>query len=140
LLSCYVIEGIPATQDSSKAVAISRSCNLQSDLKSDFGQVQTHKVTPEALALCPFHKDPIMNMRETYPLQNQTDAVAPEALASFSDRMVPMRTYAGQPRVKEQNQEVTPEAMSNYRSITIHLPSSKDTLPSLSSVAADIIK
>jgi hypothetical protein len=131
---------IPATQDSSNTVAISRRCNLQSDPKSDFGQVQTRKVTPEALALLPFQQDPITNKRETYPLQNQTAAVAPEALANFSDRMVPMRTYAGQRRVKEQNQEATPEAMSNYRSITFHLPSSKDTIPSLSSVAADIIK
>jgi hypothetical protein len=54
--------------------------------------------------------------------------------------MVPMRTYAGQRRVTEHNQEATPEAMSNYRSIKIHLPSSQDTIPSLSSVAADIIK
>jgi hypothetical protein len=51
-----------------------------------------------------------------------------------------MRTYTGQHRIKEHNQEVTPEAMSNYRSITIHLLSSKDTIPSLSSVAADMIK
>jgi hypothetical protein len=131
---------IPATQDSSKAVAISRRCNLQSDLRSDFGQVLTHKVTPEALALFPFQKDTILNERETYPLQNQTTAVPPEALANLSDRPVTMRTYAGQRRVKEHNQEVTPEAMSNYRSITIHLPSSKDTIPSLSSVEADIIK
>jgi hypothetical protein len=78
--------------------------------------------------------------RETYPLQNQTAAVAPEALAIFSDRPVTMWTYAGQRRVKEHNQGVTPEAMSNYHSITIHLPSSKDTIPSLSSVSADIIK
>jgi hypothetical protein len=131
---------IPATQDSSKAVAISRRCNLQSDPKSDFGKVQTHKVAPEALALFPFQQDPITNKRETYPLQNQTAEVAPEALAIFPDRMVPMRTYAGQRRVKEHNQEVTPGAMSNYRSITIHLPSSKYTIPSFSSVAADIIK
>jgi hypothetical protein len=131
---------IPATQDSSKAVEISRRCNLQSDPKSGFGQVQTHKVTPEALASFPFQQDPITNKREKYPLQNYTAAAAPEALAIFSDRMVPMRTYAGQRRVTEHNQEVTPEAMSNYRSITIHLPSSKDTIPSLSSVAANIIK
>jgi hypothetical protein len=131
---------IPATQDSSKAVAIIRRCNLQSDPKSDFGQVQTHKVTPEALELFPFQQDTITNEREKYPLQNQTTAVAPEALANFSDRPVTMRTYAGQRRVKVHNQEVTPEAMSNYRSITIHLPSCKDTIPSLSSVVADIIK
>jgi hypothetical protein len=98
------------------------------------------KVTPEALALLPFQQDRIMNKKETYPLQNQTAVVAPEALTNFSDRMVPTRTYAGQRRVTKHNQEVTPEAMSNYRSITIHLPSSKDTIPSLSSVAADIIK
>jgi hypothetical protein len=86
---------LPATQDSSKAVENIRRCNLQSDPKSDFGQVQTHKVTPEALALFSFQQDTITNERETYPLQNQTAAVAPEALANFSDRMVPMRTYAG---------------------------------------------
>jgi hypothetical protein len=123
---------IPATQDISKAVAISRRCNLKSDPKSDFGQVQTHKVTPEALALFPFHQDTITNERETYPLQDQTTAIAPEALANFSDRPVILRTYSGQRRVKEHNQEVTPEAISNYLSITIHLPSSKDTIPSLS--------
>jgi hypothetical protein len=39
---------IPATQNSSNDVAISRRCNLQSDPKSDFGQMQTRKVTPEA--------------------------------------------------------------------------------------------
>jgi hypothetical protein len=132
---------IPRMQDSIKAVANSRRCNPQSDPKSDFGQVQTHKVTPEALELFPFQQDTITNEREKYPLQNQTTAVAPEALAIFSDQTVTVWTYAGQRRVKEHNQEVTPEAMSNYRSITIHLPpSSKDTIPSLSSVAADIIK
>jgi hypothetical protein len=131
---------IPAMQGSGKAVAISRRCNLQSDPKINFGQVHTHKVTPEALSLFPFQQDIITNKRETYPLQNQTAVVAPEALALFSYQPVTMRTYAGQRRVKEHNQGVTPEAMSNYRSITIHLPSSKDTIPSLSSVAADIIK
>jgi hypothetical protein len=131
---------IPATQDSSNAVAISRRCNLQSDPKSDFGQVQTRKVTPEALALLPFQQDPITNKRETYPLQNQTAEVAPEALANFADRTAPMRTDVGKRRVTEHNQEATPEAMFNYRSITSHLPSSKDTIPSLSSAAADIIK
>jgi hypothetical protein len=132
---------IPATQDSSKAAANSRRCNPQSDPKSDFGQVQTHKVTPEALTLFTFQQDTITNEREKYPLQDQTNTVAPEALANFSDRPVTMWTYAGQRRVKEHNQEVTPEAMSNYLSITIHLPpSSKDTIPSFSPVAADIIK
>jgi hypothetical protein len=98
---------IPATQDSSNAVAIRRRCNLQSDPKSDFGQVQTRNVTPEALAILPFQKDPITNKRETYRLQNQTAAVAPEALAIFSNQMVPMRTYAGQRRVTEHNQEAS---------------------------------
>jgi hypothetical protein len=132
---------IPATQDSSKAVANSRCCNPQSDPKSDFGQVQTHKDTPEALSLFPFQQDTITNEREKYPLKNQTTTVAPEALTKISDRPVTMWTYAGQRRVKEHNQEVMPEAMTIFRSITIHLsPSSKDTIPSLSSVAADIIK
>jgi hypothetical protein len=132
---------IPATRDSSKAVSKSRRCNQQPDPKSDFGQLQTHKVTPETLALFTFQQDTITNEREKYPLQDQTTTVAPEALAFFSDRPVIMWTYAGQRRVKEQNQEVTPEAMFNYLSITIHLsPSTKDTIPSFSSVAADIIK
>jgi hypothetical protein len=65
---------IPATQDSSKAIAISRRYNLQSDPKSDFGQVQTCTVMPEALSLFPFQQYPIMSKRETYPLQNQTSA------------------------------------------------------------------
>jgi hypothetical protein len=46
-------------------------------------------------------------------------------------------------RVKEHNKEVRPEAMPTYISIKIHLklsPSSNDTIPKLSSVAADIIK
>jgi hypothetical protein len=92
---------IPATQDISNTVIISRRCNLQSDPKSDFGQVQTRKVTPGALSLLPIQQDPITNKRETYPLQNQITAVAPEALANFSDQMVPMRTFAGQRRVTE---------------------------------------
>jgi hypothetical protein len=95
---------IPAMQDSSKDVANSRRCNPQSDPKSEFGQVQTHKVTPEALALFPFQQDTITKEREKYLLQNQTTAVAPEALANFSDRPVTMWTYAGQRRVEEHNQ------------------------------------
>jgi hypothetical protein len=129
---------VPAAQDSSNAGAFIR--NLQSDPKSDFGQVQTRKVTPEALALFPSQQDPITNKRETYPLQIQTAEVAPEALANFADRTVPMRTDVGKRRVTAHNQEATPEAMLNYRSITSHLPCSKDTIPSLSSAAADIIK
>jgi hypothetical protein len=105
---------IPATQDSSKAVANSRRCNPQSDPKSDVGQVQTHKVTPEALTLFTFQQDTITNEIEKYPLQDQTTTVAPEALANVSDRPVIMWTYAGQRRVKEHTKEVTPEAMSNY--------------------------
>jgi hypothetical protein len=112
---------IPATQDSSTAVANSRRCNPQSDPKSYFGQVQTHKVTPDALALFTFQQDTITNEREKYPLQDQTTTVAPEALAIFSDRPVTMWTYARQRGLKEHNKEATPEAMSNYLSITIHL-------------------
>jgi hypothetical protein len=54
---------IPATQDSSNDVAISCRCNLQSDPKSDYVQVQTRKVTPEDLVLLPFQQDPITNKR-----------------------------------------------------------------------------
>jgi hypothetical protein len=132
---------LPAMQDSSKAVANSRRCNLQSDPRSDFGQVQTHKVTPEALSLFTFQQDTITNEREKYTLKDQTTTVAPEALANFLDRMVTMWPYAGQRRVKEHNKEVTPEDMSNYLSITIHLSlSSKDTIPRFSLVVADIIR
>jgi hypothetical protein len=133
----------PATQDSSKAVANNRRCNPQSDPKSDVGQVQTHKVTPGALSLFTFQQGTITNEREKYPLQDQTTTVALEALAIFSDRPFTTWTYSGQRQVKEHNQEVTPEAMPDYLSITIHLrlsPSSKDTIPSFSLVAADIIK
>jgi hypothetical protein len=131
----------PAMLDSSKAVANSRRFNPQSDQKSDFGQVQTHKVTPEALPLFTFQQDTITNEREKYPLQDQTTTVEPESLTTFSDQPVTMWTYAGHCRVKEDNKEVTPEAMPTYLSITIHLsPSSKDTIPSFSSVAVNIIK
>jgi hypothetical protein len=134
---------VPAMQDSRKAVANSRRFNPQSGPKRDFGQVQTHKVPPEALAIFTLQQGTITNEREKYPLQDQTTTVAPEALAIFSDWPATMWTYAGQRRVKEHNEEVTPEAMPNYLSITIHLrlsPSSKDTIPRFSSVAADIIK
>jgi hypothetical protein len=80
----------PATQDSSKAVANSRRYNPRSDPKSGFGQVQTHKVPPEALALFTFQQDTITNKREKYPLQDQTTTVAPEALTKFSDRPATM--------------------------------------------------
>jgi hypothetical protein len=40
----------PATQDSRENAPNSRRCNQQSDLESNFGQVQTHKAPPEALA------------------------------------------------------------------------------------------
>jgi hypothetical protein len=119
---------IPAMQDISNDVAISRRFNLQSDPKSDFGKVQTRKATPEALALFPFQQDPITNKRETYPLQNQTAAVAPEALTIFSDRMVPMRTYAGQRRAKEHNQEVAPEII-RHRNRNIQLTAETPTVP-----------
>jgi hypothetical protein len=132
---------LPATQDST--VPNSRRCNQQSDPESNFGQVQTHKAPPEALAIFTFQQGTMTNGREKYPLQDQTTTVAPEALTIFSDRPATMWTYAVQRRVKEHNKEVTPEAMPNYLSITIHLklsPSSKDTIPRFSSVAADIIK
>jgi hypothetical protein len=83
------------------------------------------------------------NGREKYPLQDHTTKVTPEALANFSDRPATMWNYAVQRRVKEHNKEITPEAIPNYLSITIHLkssPSSKDTIPRFSLVAADIIK
>jgi hypothetical protein len=134
---------LPATQDSRKAVPNSRRCNQQSDPKSNFGQVQTHKAPPEALATFTLQQGTITNEREKYQLQDQTTTVAPEALAIFSDLPAIMWTYAVQRRVKEHNKEVMPEAMPNYLSITIHLklsPNSNDTIPRFSSVAVDIIK
>jgi hypothetical protein len=83
------------------------------------------------------------NKRDKYPLQDQTTKVAPEAFDFFSNRPVTMWNYAVQCQVQEHNKEITPEAMPNYLSITIHLklsPSSKETIPRFSSVAADIIK
>jgi hypothetical protein len=134
---------LSATQDSREAVPNSPGCNLQSDPKSNFGHVQTHKVTPEALSIFTLHQGTITNEREKYPLQDQTTAVAPEALTIFLDQPATMWTYAGQRRVKEHNKVVTPEAMPNYLSITIHLkssPSSKDTIPRSSLVVANIMK
>jgi hypothetical protein len=134
---------LPATQDSRKAVPNSRRSNHQSDPERNFGQVQTHKAPPEALSIFTLQQGTMTKGREKYPLQDQTTTVAPEALAKFSDRPATMWTYAVHRRVKEHTKEVTPEATPNYLSITIHLklsPSSKDTIPRFSSVAADIIK
>jgi hypothetical protein len=134
---------LPATQDRRKTVPNSRRCNQQSDPESNFGQVQTHKAPPEALAIFTFQQGTMTNGRETYPLQDQTTKVAPEALTKFSDPPATMWTYAVQRRVQEHIKEMTPEALPNYLSITIHLnlsPISKDTIPRFSSVAADIIK
>jgi hypothetical protein len=131
------------TQDSTQTVHNSRRCNQQSDPESNFGQVQTHKAPPEALAIFMGQQDTITNNREKYPLQGQTTKVAPEALDFFSNRPVTICNYSVQSQVQEHNKEITPEAMPNYLSITIHLklsPSSKETIPKFSSVAADIIK
>jgi hypothetical protein len=133
----------PATQDSTETVHNSRRCNQQSDPESNFGQVQTHKAPPEALAIFMGQQGTMTDKRDKYPLQDQTTKVAPEALDFFSNRPVTMWNYAVQRRVQEHNKEITPEAMPNYLSITIHLklsPSSKETIPRFSSVAADIIK
>jgi hypothetical protein len=42
----------PATQDSTGIVHNSRRCNQQFDTESNYGQVKTYKVPPEALAIC----------------------------------------------------------------------------------------
>jgi hypothetical protein len=133
----------PAMQDSTETVHNSRRCNQQSDPESNFGQVQTHKAPPEALAIFMGQQGTMTDKRDKYPLQDQTTKVAPEALDFFSNRPVTMWNYAVQRRVQEHNKEITPEAMPNYLSITINLklsPSSKETIPRFSSVAADIIK
>jgi hypothetical protein len=133
----------PATQDRRKTVPNSRRCNQPSDPESNFGQVQPHKASPEALAILTFQQGTMTNGREKYPLQDQTTKVAPEALTIISDRPATMWTCAVQRQVQEHNKEITPEAMPNYISITIHLklsPNITDTIPRFSSVAADIIK
>jgi hypothetical protein len=86
---------LPATQDSRKAVANSRRCNPQYDPKSDFGQVQTHKVPPETLALFTFQQGTITNEREKCPLQDQTTTVAPEALDFFRIGRLPYGPMLG---------------------------------------------
>jgi hypothetical protein len=133
----------PATQDSTESVHNSRCCNQQSDQDRNFGQVQTHKAPPEALAIFVGQQGTMMNKRDKYPLQDQTTKVALEALDFFSNRPVTMWSYDVQLRVQEHNKEITPEAMPNYISITIHLklsPRRKETIPRFSLVAADIIK
>jgi hypothetical protein len=133
----------PATQNSTENIHNSRRCNQQSDPESNFGQVQTHKAPPEVLAIFMGEQGTMKNKREKYPLQDQTTKVAPEALDFVPNWPVTMWNYAVQRRLQEHNKEVTPEAMPNYLSIIIHLtlsPSSKETIPRFSSVAADIIK
>jgi hypothetical protein len=62
----------PAIQHSTGVFHNSRRCNQQSDSKSNFGLVQTHKAPPEALAIFMGQQDTMMNNREKYPLQDQT--------------------------------------------------------------------
>jgi hypothetical protein len=117
------------TQDSTQNVHNSRRCNQQSDPESNFGQVKTHKATT--------------NNREKYSVQEQTNKVTPEALDFFPNRPVTMWNYYVKCQVQEHTKEIRPEAMPNCLSIKIHLtlpPSSKETNPRFSSVAADIIK
>jgi hypothetical protein len=133
----------PATQDSTGIVHNSRRYNQQFDKEGNSEQVQIHKVPPEALAIFMGQPDTMTNNREKYLVQDQTDKVAPEALDFFSNRPVTMWNYYVQCQVQEHTKEITPEAMPNYLAIKIHLnlsPSSKDTMPRFSSVAADIIK
>jgi hypothetical protein len=134
---------LPTTQDRRKTVPNSRRCNQRSDPESNFGQVQTHKALPEALAIFMSQQGTMTNGREKYPLQDQTTKEAPEALVIFSDRPATMWTCAVQRQVQEHNKEITPEAIPNYLSLTMHLklsPSITYIIPRFSSVAADIIK
>jgi hypothetical protein len=55
-----------AMQDSTGIVHNSRRCNQQYDSESNFGQVQTHKVPPGALAICMGQPDTMTNNREKY--------------------------------------------------------------------------
>jgi hypothetical protein len=133
----------PATQDSTGIVHNSRRCNQHFDTESNFEQVQTYKVPPEALVIFMGQPDTTTNHREKYSVQEQTNKVTPEALEFSPNRLVTMWNYYVKCQVQEHTKEIRTEAMPNYLSITIHLtlpPSSKETNPRFSSVAADIIK
>jgi hypothetical protein len=90
----------PVTQDSTETVHNSRRCNQQSDQERNYGQVQTHKAPPEALAICMGQQDTMTNNREKYPLQAQTTKVAPTALEFFSNRPFTMWNYYVQCQVQ----------------------------------------
>jgi hypothetical protein len=74
-----------ATQDSTETAHNIRCCNTQSDLESNFGQVQKHKALLESLAMFIGQQDTLTNNREKYTLQDQTTKVAPEALEFFPE-------------------------------------------------------
>jgi hypothetical protein len=86
---------LPTTQDSRKDVPNSRRCNHESDPESNFGQVQTHKAPPEALAILTFQQGTMTNRKEKYPLQDQMTTVAPEALVIFSAGRLPCGPMLG---------------------------------------------
>jgi hypothetical protein len=133
----------PATQDSAGIVHNSRHQNQQSGKEGNPGQVQTHKVPPEALAIFLGQPLTMWNHQEKYPVQEQTTKVAPEALTTFVAWPVIMWNYYVKCQVQEHLKEKTPEAMPNVLSITIHLNlpySSKEKIPRYSLATADIIK
>jgi hypothetical protein len=82
----------PATQDSTGIFHNSRRCNRQSDSESNCGQVQTHKVPPEALAIFMGQPDTMTNNQEKYLVQDQTTKVAPEALKKIRIGRLPCGT------------------------------------------------
>jgi hypothetical protein len=82
----------PATQDSTETVHNSRRCNQQSEPERNFGQVQTHKAPPEALAIFIGQQGTMTNKRDKYPLQYQMTKVAPEALIFFRIGRLPCGT------------------------------------------------
>jgi hypothetical protein len=132
-----------ATQDSTGSVHNSRRCNQQFGTESNFGQVHTYKVPPEALEIFLGQPDTMMNNREKNSVQEQTNKVGPDALDFFSNRPVTMWNYYVKCQVQEHTKEIIKEAMPNYLAIEIHLKlpiSSKEKSPRFSSVAADIIK
>jgi hypothetical protein len=88
LLSSMGVEAVafthpPTTQDSTGIVHNSRRCNQQFDTESNYGQVQTYKVPPEALAIFLGQPETMKNNQEKYSVQEQTNKVAPEALDFF---------------------------------------------------------
>jgi hypothetical protein len=98
----------PAMQESAGIVHNSRRRNQQFGKEGNHGQVQTHKVPPEALAIFLGQPLTMWNHQEKYPVQEQTTKVVPESLAKFAARPVTTWNYYVKCQVQEHFKEKTP--------------------------------